>query len=181
MMKMSLIFSKAMLNKTFHTFEKNDKEFSINLTIHDILNESITSHINTLLKQYDIGPRVVFEIVESESIEKFNEVLGFILYVKKFGCKIAIDDFGTGYSNFAYLIELKADYIKIDGSLIKQLETNKDTQALIETIVSFAKKMNMKTIAEFVETEELFLKVKELQIDYSQGYYFSEPKTQLDA
>lgn len=113
--------TKIMIEKTFKTFNNNHLEFSINLTIDDILNNDIKEFIFYMLKIYNVGSRVVFEIVESESIENFEEVCSFIKNVKLFGCKIAIYDFGTGYSNFQYLLKLNEDYIKIDGSLIKDL------------------------------------------------------------
>ena len=95
--------------------------------------------------------------------------------MKKYKCKIAIDDFGTGYSNFEYLIKLKADFLKIDGSLIRNLERDDNARIVVSTIVEFSKKLGMKTIAEFVENEEIFNIVKEMGIDYSQGYFFSMP------
>ncbi|WP_417334686.1 EAL domain-containing protein [Halarcobacter sp.] len=171
--------TKIMTEKTFEFFCETKKEFSINLTVEDILNDDIKTHLFYLLNKYDIGKCVVFEIVESESIENFDKVIEFIENVKSFNCKVAIDDFGTGYSNFAYLMKLKTDYIKIDGSLIKNLHKNKESQIIVSTIVDFSKKMNIKTIAEYVENELIFNKVKELGIDYSQGYYFSEPKTEI--
>lgn len=168
--------TKIMLKKSFDMFKEKDVEFSVNLTIDDILNDDIKTYLSSLLESYKIGPRVVLEIVESESIENFKEVESFINFVRVYGCKIAIDDFGTGYSNFEYLMKLKADYIKIDGSMIKDINTNKDAEIVVSTIVDFAKKMNIKTIAEFVEDEDIYKKVKELGIDYSQGYYFSKPE-----
>lgn len=168
--------TKIMLKKSFETFKDKTQEFSVNLTIADILNLSIKNYIFELLELYGIGERVVFEIVESESIENFAEIAAFIASVKSFGAKIAIDDFGTGYSNFEYLLRLKADYIKIDGSMIRNIDSDGDAQIVVSTIVDFAKKMGVKTIAEFVENESIYNKVKELGIDYSQGYYFSEPK-----
>lgn len=95
------------------------------------------------------------------------------------GCKIAIDDFGSGYSNFEYLIKLNADYIKIDGSLIKDILINKNNQEIVITIIDFAKRQGFKTIAEFVSSKEIFEKVMELGIDYAQGYYISEPKANI--
>ena len=171
--------TKIMIKKSFDTFKDKKVEFSINLTIEDILNDDIQSFIIEMLKSYNLGSRVVFEIVESESIENFTDVLKFIQSVKTYGCKIAIDDFGTGYSNFEYLMKLKADYIKIDGSIIKDICTNNDAQLVVSMIVDFSKKMQMKTIAEFVENELILNKVKELGIDYSQGYFYSEPKESI--
>ena len=89
--------------------------------------------------------------------------------------KIAIDDFGSGYSNFSYLIQIKADYIKIDGSLIENIDVDNSSLLVVETIVSFAKKLGMKTVAEYVHSSVVMDKVKELGIDYSQGFYIDEP------
>lgn len=167
--------TKTMIEKSFKLFENRKEEFSINLTIEDIMNEDTKEFIINMLNKYKIGDRVVFEIVESESIENFETISKFIVLVKALGCKIAIDDFGTGYSNFEYLVKLKADYIKIDGSLIKDIDKNRISEIVCKNIVNFARDLNMKTIAEFVENESIFNKVKELGIDYSQGYYFDKP------
>jgi len=107
--------TKIVIEKSFEAFKENDYEFSVNLTIDDILDKKITAMIFETLEKYAISERVIFEIVESESIENFEKVEAFIKKVKSYGCKIAIDDFGTGYSNFEYLMKLQADFIKIDG------------------------------------------------------------------
>lgn len=171
--------TEIIIAQSFEMFKDKDVEFSINLSIMDILEPRIFNYILMMLEKYDIGAKVVFEIVESEYIENFKTVINFIDEVKKYGCKIAIDDFGTGYSNFAYLIKLKADYLKIDGSLIKNIDTDKNAFLVVSTIVEFSKKLGMKTIAEFVENEKIFLVIKKLGIDYSQGYYFSAPQKEL--
>jgi EAL domain-containing protein (putative c-di-GMP-specific phosphodiesterase class I) len=120
-----------------------------------------------------------FEFSINLSIENFYEIQKFIKNIKALGCRIAIDDFGTGYSNFEYLMRLEADFIKIDGSIIKEILHNKNSEIITNVIVDFAKKMNIQVIAEFVENKEIFEKVKELGIESSQGYYFSEPKPYL--
>lgn len=171
--------TKTMIKKTFERFKDEEVEFSINLTIEDIIQEEINEYIFEMLDNYKIGHRVVFEIVESESIKNFEQVVSFIDKVKLYNCKIAIDDFGTGYSNFEYLLKLNADYIKIDGSMIKDIDKSKEAQTVVSTIVGFAKSMKIKTIAEFVENPSVLKKVKEMGIDYSQGYHFSPPKTDL--
>lgn len=116
--------------------------------------------------------RIVIELVESENIENFDEVSTFI---KDIGCKLAIDDFGTGYSNFEYLLKLKADYIKIDGSLIKNIDKDKNMFLIVENIANFANITKMKTIAEFVCSKEIKDILDTMKIDYLQGYYISEP------
>lgn len=168
-----------MVKQSFELFKDKHAHFSINLSVLDILEPRTTTYIFEMLKQYGIGERVIFEIVESESIDNFESIVAFIDKVKSYGCKIAIDDFGTGYSNFEYLIKLRADYLKIDGSLIKNLDKDKNALLVVSTIVEFSKKLGMKTVAEFVENREIFDIVRELGVDYSQGYYFSEPVAQI--
>lgn len=171
--------TKIMLEKTFHAFKNSDYEFSINLLLEDIDNEETRSLIFQKLKETNKPNKVVFEIVESEGIEKFDEVSKFIDKVKKMGAKFAIDDFGTGYSNFSYLMKLNVDYIKIDGSIIKDVRKDRAAEIVAKTIVTFAKEFGIRTIAEFVSEEEIYDKVKSIDIDFSQGYYFSEPKANL--
>ncbi|WP_294967047.1 EAL domain-containing protein, partial [Sulfurimonas sp.] len=168
-------FTKIVIEKSFRHFSSNNASFSINLTIQDIINEDILNYIREKIREYDIANQLVFEIVESEGIENFDEVTNFIQEMKSYGCRISIDDFGTGYSNFAYLMKLDADYIKIDGSLIINIDKDESSQLVVELIIDFAKKLNRKTIAEYVHNEAVLKKVKEMKIDYSQGYYTGEP------
>lgn len=168
--------TKIMIEKTLRKFKELPYYVSINISVEDILNKEIYSFIIDKLKNSNMGNRVVFEIIESDGIENFVKVLEFIDDVKRYGAKISIDDFGTGYSNFDYLMKLKVDYIKIDGSMIKTIDTDINSQIITQTIVEFAKKMNIETIAEFVYSKNVFDKVAELDVDYAQGYYFGEPK-----
>jgi predicted signal transduction protein with EAL and GGDEF domain len=119
--------------------------------------------------------KAVFEIVETEGIEEFEEVKTFISEIRKRGAKIAIDDFGTGYSNFEYLLNMNVDYLKIDGSLIQNICSERNFEIMAETIVNFSSRLGIKTIGEFVSEKIIHDKVVELGIDYSQGYYFSKP------
>ncbi len=99
----------------------------------------------------------------------------FIKEVRKYGVRIAIDDFGTGHSNFTNIIDIEPDYIKIDGSFIRNIHTDSKSYSLVKGIINSAKELNIKTIAEFVHSKEVFDVVKELGVDEFQGYYFSEP------
>jgi EAL domain-containing protein (putative c-di-GMP-specific phosphodiesterase class I) len=118
---------------------------------------------------------IVFEIVESEELSMDQGAQQFIERMKYHGAKIAIDDFGSGYSNFDHVLKLKADFIKIDGSLVRQLETDRVSRVLVENIITFSRRLGMKTIAEFVDKESLQKLVVELGIDFSQGYYIGKP------
>ncbi|WP_198305333.1 EAL domain-containing protein [Arcobacter vandammei] len=170
-----LSITKIVIEKSFEYFKDKDFEFSINLTLEDISSPNMRKFILDKLNEYNIASKVVFEIVESEEIADFDEINDFIATVRRMGCKIAIDDFGSGYSNFAYLVKLKADYIKIDGSLIKDFVNNSDHCDIVTTILEFAKLQNIKTIAEFVSQKEILDKVSKVGIDYAQGFYIHEP------
>lgn len=169
---------RIMLQKSFAAFEESELNFSINLSYEDIVSDDIRQTIFGLLNKNNAG-RVIFEILESEGIENYPEVSRFISEVKSRGCKIAIDDFGTGYSNFEHLLKLKVDYIKLDGTLVEGLLENKEAQYVVESVVYFAKHVGIKVIAEFVSQPALIDLVKNLGIDYAQGYAIGYPSADL--
>ncbi len=167
--------TKIVLEKSFQKFENLPFEFSVNISYEDIENPDFLDFIKELLNKYNVTNRVVFEILEDESIKNYNLLISFVDEVKALGCKVAIDDFGSGYSNFEHLLKMNIDYLKIDASLIKNIATNENSYKITKTIIEFAKNLNLKTIAEFVENEEIFNIVRKLGADYSQGYFFSAP------
>ena len=118
-------------------------------------------------------------LLEDEETSDYKTIKRFIKKVKTFGVKIALDDFGSGYSSFERVLLYEPDIIKIDGSLVKNIVTNKSSKNLLETIAIFSKKQGIKTIAEFVENEKIFDVLCEIGIDYSQGYYFGKPQDLL--
>mgnify|MGYP000636186716 FL=1 len=167
--------TKIVLEKSFQEFENLPFEFSVNISYEDIESPDFLDFIKDLTKKYNITNRVVFEILEDSSIKNYNLLISFVEEIKALGCKVAIDDFGSGYSNFEHLLKMKIDYLKIDASLIKDIAKNQNSYKITKTIIEFAKNLNLKTIAEYVENEEIFEIVKELGSDYSQGYFFSAP------
>ena len=170
---------KLLIEKSFIEIENTDKIISVNLLARDMSDSNVSNFVISMLKKYNVAKQVIFEILEDENIENMNRVTEFIGYVRKIGCKVAIDDFGTGYSNFSYLIKMKPDYIKIDGSLIRNLEKDENSYAMVSSIIAFAKKLNIKTIAEFVHNEEVFEICKDLGVDEFQGFYLGEPSPKL--
>lgn len=177
--KKSKIYNKIthqVITIAFENFSKiPDVEFAINLSVEDLLDEETKNYLREKLDQYQLASRLVLEIVESEEIENFGEVAAFIAEMKQLGCKISIDDFGTGYSNFAYLMQLNVDFIKIDGSLIKNIDNDPQSQIISSTILDFARQLNLKTVAEFVHNESVLTYVQNMGFDYVQGFHLCEP------
>ena len=174
--KLYLGMTRMLVKKACEYFKGKDIDFNLNLTLEDIKDQYTMDFIVNAMEKTNTAKQITFEIVESEGIESFTEVSNFIKKAKKLGCKIAIDDFGTGYSNFEYIIKLDVDYIKIDGSLIKNINTDNNLYLTVQTIVGFAKALKIKTVAEFVHNEDVLNCVKNLDIDYSQGFFIDEPK-----
>ncbi len=169
--------TKIVIKKAIEYFKDEDDDFSINLTLEDILNPDTVEYIEKEISKYDgLGHRMIIEIVEDEGIENYEQVNDFIENMKFLGCKIAIDDFGTGYSNFDYLMRLNVDFIKIDGSIIKNIDHDNNAKVVTELIVGFAKRLNISTIGEFVYNEEILKIVKKMGVDYSQGFYLGKPE-----
>ncbi|MFW3425594.1 EAL domain-containing protein [Aliarcobacter butzleri] len=168
---------KVILKDALKLIKEKNKKVSINISYADISNKNTTKYIYDFLTAQSIEytKLLSFEILESEEIVDFEEVSRFISEVKKFECIVGIDDFGAGYSNFHLLSKLKISFIKIDGSLIQNIHNSKDLEIIVRTISNIAKEFNVKTVAEFVANEEIYNKVKELNIDYSQGFYFDKP------
>lgn len=153
-----------------------DISINVNLNPQDIINDTILDILKNYAKEKNIANRIGIEIVESEDMINYTYAKENLLMLKKLGYKIFIDDFGSGYSNFIYLTEIKTDFIKIDGNIIKKIVEDKVSYLVVKNIVSFAKEANIKVVAEYVSNEEIYEIIKSLGIEYSQGYYFSIPK-----
>jgi PAS domain S-box-containing protein/diguanylate cyclase (GGDEF)-like protein len=167
--------TQAMIRKTVDIFRyQSDVSFSINITLEDLLNKETMQYFYSVVSDADIFDRLIIEIVESEELMNFETVGEILGDFKVRGAKIAIDDFGTGYSNYNYLRKLDVDFIKIDGSIIKNI-TDAKTKEIVSTILNFAKKSGMQTIAEFVSSKEIDELTKELGVDYAQGYFRGKP------
>lgn len=167
---------KIVIQDAFKLIKNKNKRVSVNISFDDIANSETTAFIYEILEQNrDFTEFLEFEILESEEISDFNEVSKFIAEIKKFNCIVGVDDFGAGYSNFNLLTLLDIDFVKIDGSLIERINTSKDLEIIVNTIANFSKEFKVKTVAEYVSNEDIYNKIKELNIDYCQGYYFDKP------
>nr|WP_314477100.1 bifunctional diguanylate cyclase/phosphodiesterase [uncultured Campylobacter sp.] len=171
---------KMLIEKSFKLIaDRPDAVISVNLSGRDMTDGDVSVFIIEKLNKYKVAGRVIFEILEDENIENIERIGTFIERVRRMGVKIAIDDFGSGYSNFSYILKLKPDYIKIDGSIIKNIDTSEDSRAIAGAIIAFAKKLDITVIAEFVRSKEVFDACVELGVDEFQGFYLGEPRDSL--
>ncbi|MBU1658992.1 EAL domain-containing protein [bacterium] len=176
-MKSGLYFNieKIMIERSLSYFLKKKEQISINLLPNDLFNPFIMDTLLSQIKKYDAAKRIIVEITEQEGVEDFERTVKMIKMLKNLGVMIAIDDFGSGYANYMNILKMEPDYIKIDGSLIKNILTDSNSRILVTSIIKFAKELNIKIIAEFVENIEIFEILKEYGVDEFQGYYFSRP------
>ncbi len=173
--------TKTIVRKAIETIYEKDVHLSINLSIEDILDKLVMDYLLNVIKEHpDIANKITIEILESESIHNYAEVQKFVDFIKGYGAKISIDDFGAGYSNFSHVVNLKPDFVKIDGSLIKNIHKDPYSKIIVSTIVDFSKKLNIKTVAEFVSSVEIYKVIRELEIDYSQGFFVGKPIEDID-
>jgi c-di-GMP phosphodiesterase len=179
--KQYLLLSNQVISKALSDLSKTDKQISINLSFKDILDDEFITSLDKNLDKIDSidKPRIVFEILESDYISDYTLLEEFIMKYRNQGIKIAIDDFGTGYSNFAHILKIRPNYIKIDGSLIKNLNIDKNSYEMVKSVVDFSKALNIRTIAEFIHSEEVFNIALELGVDEFQGFYLAEPATNI--
>jgi diguanylate cyclase (GGDEF)-like protein len=169
-----------LIERVFENYKLFENKFPLFIFINMVpenATEEFAEKVRALADKYSVPTtNVVFEITERKAIEDIMQVVSFVRELKDEGFRFAIDDFGSGYSSFYYLKYLPVDFLKIEGEFIKTLPNSPTDRVFIEGIVNVARKMGIKTIAEFVENEEVLEVVKDLGIDYAQGYYLGKPE-----
>jgi len=180
---LSVQLDRWVIDKTFQLLQVHpsflDKvEFiSVNLSGHSLTDESVLAFIISKFDDYKIdAKKFCFEITETAAISHIVIAEKFILELKKLGCQFALDDFGSGLSSFAYLKSLPVDYLKIDGMFVKDMMEDKIDHAMVKAIHDIGQIMKMKTIAEFVENKGIKAMLRELGVDYAQGYGIHKPQ-----
>ena len=172
--------SREVFRQTLETAEKNPLyDFSFNIEMSDILDARTRRYILESLRGSHCAERMVFELVESEALENNDVVFHFFQLIKAEGSKIAIDDFGSGYSNYAYLMKLGVDIVKIDGSLVADITTNLDNKRIVMSIINIIHELGMQVVTEYIENKETYQMVLLLGADYAQGH-FIEKTTGID-
>jgi len=149
---------------------------SINLSAPTFSDPEFPHFIEDLIETSNIQPeKLCFEITETSAISNFNQALKLIAALKKKKCLFALDDFGSGMSSFGYLKNLPVDFLKIEGSFVRDIVSDSTSMALVRSINDIGHVMGKKTIAEFVEDDAVLAVVRQLGIDYAQGYGISKP------
>ena len=172
--------TKLLIEKVIKKIRENGCEISINLSSLDIEDPIMREFLlEELEKNKDVTHKLIFELLEDKETDSYEIVKNFIDTAKSYGVKIAIDDFGSGFSNFIRIIEFKPDIIKLDGSLIEDIEHSQACRQTVETIKVFADKIGAKTVAEYVSNEAIFNIINEIGIDYSQGYFIGKAELEL--
>lgn len=167
--------SMLMIEQVFKDFHNRPEKISLNVSLQDIKNNNFTEWFLEGIKNFNDPTRITIELLESDDFKGDKVFFEFLEKVRNLGCKIAVDDFGSGYSTFMTILDIQPDYIKIDGSIINKIAIDNKFTILLETLSMFAGKVECKTVAEFVENEDIQKVVADTGINYSQGYYFSKP------
>ncbi|MFK7855430.1 MAG: putative bifunctional diguanylate cyclase/phosphodiesterase [Granulosicoccus sp.] len=148
----------------------------VNLSGLSFADDDFSSYIVERLSRGDIDPKyIAFEISERAAVKNFSKVSLFIDRIRTLGCELALDDFGSGFSSFSYLKQLSFDYLKIDGSLVSNIATNNVDHDMVAAINQIGHTIGAKTIAEFVEDDAVLNCLREMKVDYAQGYGLRMP------
>lgn len=151
--------------------------FSVNLSGSTLAQPEAVDNLVQLLREYPLlADKLTFEVTETAAIVNLDTAVSALRRLRKLGSRIALDDFGSGYSSYSYLRSLPLDYLKIDGTYIRQVVTNKTDQALTASMVDVAHALGLKVIAEYVDSEAIYAWLKNVGVDYAQGYWVHEPE-----
>lgn len=150
--------------------------FAINLSGQSLNSEEFLENLLRRLTDCDLPlHKITFEVTETVASDNLIFTETFISQIKHFGCKFSLDDFGTGYSSYSYLKSLDVDYLKIDGSFIKEIAHSPTDVAMVKSMNEIAHSLGLETIAEYVENDEIYAILKEIGVDYGQGWGIHKP------
>lgn len=167
----------SMISEHISIIKNKDCHLSINLSAQSICDNDFLNFIKAEFEKYNLPANIFcFEITETTAISNLSSAKNFIFELKRLGCKFSLDDFGSGLSSFEYLKNLSVDYLKIDGAFVKNLINDKVDKAMVQSINQVGHVMGIYTIAEFAENTEILNILKEIGVDYAQGYGISKPK-----
>jgi diguanylate cyclase (GGDEF)-like protein len=174
-------FTRIVIHKAFEKLSGTNYVITINITSQDLKENYLVTYLEKKREEFNIDTsQVIIEILESVSTTNESEFIKQFQDFKELGYRIAIDDFGTEHSNFARLLTFKPDFIKIDGSFIKNIVTDPNSKEIAKAITNFAHNIGCKVVAEFVADEDIYNTVKELNVDFAQGYYIRKPEAEFE-
>lgn len=151
---------------------------SVNLSGNTLSNESCLNRISRLVEHHNVQPETLcFEVTETATIKRIEKACKFIAHLKELGCQFSLDDFGSGLSSFSYLRSLPVDFLKIDGCFVSDIHEDSSNRAIVSSFNTLAHELGMKTVAEYVETEQIAELLAEMGIDYLQGFGVGAPRT----
>ena len=172
--------TQCVLNRVFKEIKRIKMDISVNLNFSDILDNKIFNLIiDELESNKEFSSWLVIELLEYELLEEISIIQKRLLQIKEYGVKIAIDDFGSGYSNYSIFKQLPIDILKIDGSLIKDIDHSDTSYKITSSIATLAQELGIKTVAEFVHSKAVLQSVKKLPIDEVQGFYLAKPSPNI--
>ncbi len=153
----------------------------INLSGTTLNDATLPAYVREKLSQHTVDPRrLCFEVTETAAMANLAQALKFIEQIKVLGCRFALDDFGSGLSSFSYLKTLPVDFIKIDGGFVRNMLNDPMDSAIVETIHQIGQTVGIQTIAEFVEDDATRERLREIGIDYAQGYGIARPEPMVE-
>ena len=181
----TFLMDQCVIRKAIKALAEHNvlQQIAINLSAHSFLDDRLLPHIQDCLSEYGVAAHcVIFEITESASINNLSATQSMIKRLNDLGCHFSIDDFGTGFSTFSYLKQLPAQHVKIDGSFVRDMVNDPIDLALVKAVNDISHSLDKRSVAEYVENSDIFHSLKEIGVDYGQGYFISRPKPveQLD-
>ena len=179
-----------MINRAFSALENisrsrmsgETRSYAINLSGQSLSDDGFLAYVVEMYRRYGLKPQdICFEITETAAIANLSQASRFISVLHELGCEFSLDDFGSGLSSFAYLKNLNVDYLKIDGAFIRDMRSDPIDREMVEAINKVGHVMGIKTIAEYVEDADTLALLREIGVDYVQGFSVSAPKCICDA
>lgn len=175
-----VIIQKTVLAQARLRQEGRNLSFSMNISGKNLGDKELLSRIQGFIRDSGADPAcIVFELTETAAVRNLKEAVTFVKALKEWGCKFSLDDFGVGFTSFMHLVEMEVDFLKIDGSFVRRLPDSARDRILVKTITDMARGLGIKTIAEFVDHPDTIRILKQIGVDYAQGYLVGKPSPTL--
>lgn len=168
--------SRQMIKHTFERMADSQESFSLNLSPQDLMSDKTLYLLEGAIQKMQMPTRVGLEVLESEQIKDYSRMIEVCNHFRRLGARIIVDDFGSGYSNIDEIIKLEPQIIKLDGSIIRNIDKDKRQRQIAQQLVRLCNVFDAKTVAEFVHNEHVCRIAEDIGVDYLQGFYLGEPE-----